>query len=223
MSYCARCGAYIPQDEKKCLACGYIDTSASAFGGAAAQAKAPEEDAHSYNNSESSRKPRFENEKKEDETVYYGEVVDGGEDSKWKNFYKKSGGAARRYSSDRKNRGNYSYDFGNRDAYRNFIDKDVLDNKNMAALSYFGILLLIPLLTKRNSPFVRFHLNQAISLFLARIGFMSLALLIAGGLGTFISSLAGVFTFGCAIAGVLSALRGKRKRLPIVGDFEVLK
>lgn len=28
MSYCKKCGAYIPEGEQKCLACGYRDSSA---------------------------------------------------------------------------------------------------------------------------------------------------------------------------------------------------
>lgn len=28
MSYCKNCGAYIPEGEQKCLACGYIDSTA---------------------------------------------------------------------------------------------------------------------------------------------------------------------------------------------------
>lgn len=223
MSYCARCGAYIPQDEKNCLACGYRDTSASRFGsGAATQARAPEENTYNTYNNYSKQEYRSENETKEDETVYYGEVVDSTENSKWQtNSQKSKGGATRRYSSGRTEE-RFEYEFEGREAYRDFIDKDVLENKGMAALSYFGILLLIPLLTRKNSPFVRFHLNQAISLFLARVALWAFALF-TGGLGAFLSAIGGIFTFGCAIAGIVNALGGKRTRLPIVGDFEVLK
>ena len=222
MSYCARCGAYIPQDEKNCLACGYRDTSASRFGsGAATQARASEENTYNTYNQYSNQEYHSEN--KGDKTVYDGEVVGSPESSKWQtNSQKSKGGATRRYSSGRTEEESFDYDFGSRETYRDFIDKDVLENKGMAALSYFGILFLIPLLTRKNSPFVRFHLNQAISLFLARVALWAFALF-TGGLGAFLPAIGRIFTFGCAIAGIVAALGGKRKRLPIVGDFEVLK
>jgi hypothetical protein len=44
--------------------------------------------------------------------------------------------------------------------------KDVEDNKLISILCYFGILLLIPLLTKPDSQFVKFHSNQGLVLFL---------------------------------------------------------
>ncbi len=222
MSYCARCGAYIPQDEKSCLACGYRDTSASRFGsGAATQARAPEENTYNTYNQYSNQEYHSEN--KEDKTVYYGEVVDSPGSSDGRRSSQKSrGGATRRYSSGRTDEENYGYEFGGRDAYRDFIDRDVLENKGMAALSYFGILFLIPLIARKDSPFVRFHLNQAISLFLARIALWAFAIF-TGGLGAALSALGGLFAFGCTVLGIVNALGGKRKRLPIVGDFEVLK
>ena len=38
--------------------------------------------------------------------------------------------------------------------------QDIADNKLLCILCYFGLLLLIPLLVKKDSPFVRFHCNQ---------------------------------------------------------------
>lgn len=46
---------------------------------------------------------------------------------------------------------------------------DVESNKVMAVLSYLGILVLIPLLGAKNSPFARFHTNQGLILCIATI------------------------------------------------------
>lgn len=225
MSYCARCGAYIPQGEDKCLACGYKDTSASRFGGAAAQARPREE--YNYKNDSENKNDRYgqndyrSRENGEDKKVYYGEVVDdnGGVDKR-RSSQKGRGGAARRYSSGRTEA--EDCEFEGRDAYRDFFDRDVLENKGMAALSYLGILFLIPLLTKKKSPFVRFHLNQGISLFAARI-LLWVTGALTGWLGGALMALGGIFLFGCSIFGIVNAVGGKRKKLPLIGDFDILK
>jgi uncharacterized membrane protein len=45
------------------------------------------------------------------------------------------------------------------------FDPDIEPNRLIAALSYFWILFLIPLLTKRDSKFVQFHAKQGLVLF----------------------------------------------------------
>ena len=46
---------------------------------------------------------------------------------------------------------------------------DVESNKAMAVLSYLGILVLVPLVGAKNSPFARFHTNQGLILCIATI------------------------------------------------------
>ena len=43
------------------------------------------------------------------------------------------------------------------------------DDKLMGALSYLGILVLIPLLTKKDSSFVQFHAKQGLVLFIGEV------------------------------------------------------
>ena len=51
-----------------------------------------------------------------------------------------------------------------------FQQEDVKKHKGMGVLSYFGILVLIPLLAgDKNSPYVRFHSNQGLVLFLVSV------------------------------------------------------
>ena len=48
-----------------------------------------------------------------------------------------------------------------------FDQKDVEENKFVAALSYLGILFLVPLLVKKDSPFAQFHAKQGLVLCIA--------------------------------------------------------
>lgn len=68
-----------------------------------------------------------------------------------------------------------------------FDAKDIADNKFVAALSYLGLLFLVPLLVKKDSPFAQFHAKQGLVLcigfflfsFIPVLGWLaSLALLI---------------------------------------------
>lgn len=45
-----------------------------------------------------------------------------------------------------------------------FDAKDIAENKYVAALSYIGILFLVPLLVKKESPFAQFHAKQGLVL-----------------------------------------------------------
>ena len=48
-------------------------------------------------------------------------------------------------------------------------DKDVEENKAIAALSYAWILCLVPLLGKRKSKFAQFHAKQGLVLFIIEL------------------------------------------------------
>ena len=62
---------------------------------------------------------------------------------------------------------------------------DVQQNRIFALLSYFGILLLIPMLARRESAFCRYHLNQGLVLFFADM----------------------ILNFVCGLIGILSILK----------------
>lgn len=97
---------------------------------------------------------------------------------------------------------------------------DVEENKGISILCYFSILLLIPLLVKPDSQFVKYHSNQGLVLFLFS--------LIAGAiakipfLGWF-GAVCGVFVFVCIILGIVNVCRGEMKELPIIGQIQILK
>ncbi len=90
-------------------------------------------------------------------------------------------------------------------------------DKIMLVLSYFGLLSLIPLLTVKDSEFVKFHAKQGIVLFAALV---ILALLnVIPVLGQIIYCVSFVGYLVCAIMGITKALKGERWAIPLISDI----
>jgi len=97
-------------------------------------------------------------------------------------------------------------------------NKDVEENKIWAVISYLGILCLIPLLAKKDSPFAQFHAKQGLVLFIAGVivGAVSALPLI----GWFVvAPLGSLFLLILAIMGIINAAKGEMKELPLIGQF----
>ena len=100
------------------------------------------------------------------------------------------------------------------------FDKDDIEkNKVMGLLAY--ILFFIPLLAAKDSPFARYHANQGLVLFLAAI--LSSVILIIPILGWIIAPILSILITVLAVIGIINALNGKAKELPIIGKFKILK
>lgn len=123
--------------------------------------------------------------------------------------------------------------------------KDIADNKTMAVLSYFGPLVLIPILAAKESRFARYHANQGLVLFIVDVAYgIVQAILMAilrgifpwnwnygllGGRGAIFSILSTVLSLVwivigiLAIIGVVNAVKGRAKALPVIGKIKILK
>ena len=94
-----------------------------------------------------------------------------------------------------------------------FDEKDITSNKYIAALSYFGIFCLVPLLLKHESAFAQFHAKQG------------LVLAIAFAVGSFVFwiPLIGWAAFLILVItdllGLVAVLRGRAWRIPVVQDI----
>ena len=116
----------------------------------------------------------------------------------------------------------------------------------MGVLSYFGILWLVPLVTGKHkgSQFIKQHLNQGIviSLLWVLVGAAAVALSFIrvsitqqswlGGTyqayenpwwALMVSALLAFLVAALAIFGIIAAVSGKRKELPIIGKFQLLR
>lgn len=111
---------------------------------------------------------------------------------------------------------------------------DIEGNKLMAVLSYLGILVLIPILAAKNSPFAKFHATQGLNLLIVSAAWSIVSGIIGAILGvigvTFLSVLWSIITwlvsiviFLTMVIGIINAAQGKAKELPIIGGFRILK
>lgn len=111
------------------------------------------------------------------------------------------------------------------DSTAQFDPQDIQNNKVMALLAYLGFLFLIPLLAAPNSRFARFHANQGIVLFI----FGAIASIIAGAtclipfVGWIIGGILGIFELVLMILGIVNAVNGQAKQLPLIGGITILK
>jgi uncharacterized membrane protein len=121
-------------------------------------------------------------------------------------------------------------------------EQDAQENKAISILAY--ILFFVPLLTgaHKTSPFAKYHTNQGTVLFLASLA-VSIVLGILFGIisailtATFawrallgFATLSGVVwlvyslaVLALVIIGILNAVNGKMKPLPVIGKFTIVK
>ena len=97
--------------------------------------------------------------------------------------------------------------------------QDIEKNKVMALLAY--IIFLIPLLAAKDSKFARFHTNQSLVLFLG--GIIASVVAVIPVIGWIVAPIAGLVITVLAIIGILNALNGRAKELPVIGKFKILK
>ena len=110
------------------------------------------------------------------------------------------------------------------------LKKDAEDNKIMGILAYLGILFLVPYLAAKESPFARFHANQGCILFIVEVAFyivmFILGMILPLGLYLIISLLyfvCGIGIFVLVILGIVNAIKGEKKELPLIGKYTILK
>jgi len=96
-------------------------------------------------------------------------------------------------------------------------NKDVEDNKVLAAISYIFILCLIPLLTKKDSPYVQFHAKQG--LILVVCWFIIWVVMIIPVLGWLVNFIGTILLVILSIMGIINALAGKKWELPYLGKY----
>ena len=84
------------------------------------------------------------------------------------------------------------------------------EQKVWGAISYLWILSLVALAARKNSPYVRFHANQGVLLFL-----VSIVSMVLGPIGVFVNVVVAV----AAIMGIIKSLQGEKWALPGVSGM----
>lgn len=118
------------------------------------------------------------------------------------------------------------------DTTAEFDKADIEQNKGMSILAYLGPLVLIPILAAKNSKFARYHSNQGLVLLLAAIAYgivygilSTIIYAISWRLGFIVSiiGLVSILFTVLAIIGIINAVNGRAKELPIIGKYKILK
>ena len=212
MAYCKSCGAYIPDGQTVCLACGYDENAGKQdhSGSAAAKAKAPENKntTRSGGNEkyrqvdsdflkqqlEEQRRRQQENSRKWAETEYAQRQK--AKEEQTRNFTSTSG----RSGSDVYH------------TVQSTMESDDV-GKVMAGLSYFSILFLLPYLFRDKDKFATYHAKQGMNLFAAGIIADIAGKLLGIGWFVWIARLYMIFK------GVSNVAKGEKKPLPYIGNL----
>jgi uncharacterized membrane protein len=102
-----------------------------------------------------------------------------------------------------------------------YSQEDINANKGMSVLAYF--IFFIPLLVEssKNSPYAKFHVNQGFLVFLVYIA--SVVINIIPILGWILSPILWIAGLVFLIMGVINALNGVGKELPLIGSITLIK
>ncbi len=90
-------------------------------------------------------------------------------------------------------------------------------NTGMAIIAYIGILVVIPLVTNKGDPFVKFHSKQGLVLLITWV--IANSLWAIPVFGWFASPIINLGCFILMIVGIMNAAGKQTKELPIIGQF----
>lgn len=114
--------------------------------------------------------------------------------------------------------------FDTEDLTGSFDTNDIEQNKAISAVAYIPILFIIPMLATP-SPYAKFHANQGLILTLTSI-ILNIASRILGFiltwvpiLPTLVNAVFSLTSLALLIIGIINAVQGKAKKLPIVGGL----
>lgn len=101
-----------------------------------------------------------------------------------------------------------------------YTSEDIEKNKVIAALAY--LIFFLPLLAAQDSSYARYHANQGLLLFILGFGGNTI-LTIIPILGWILIPFFSLFVIILAVMGILNAVNGKAKDLPLIGQYRILK
>ena len=107
------------------------------------------------------------------------------------------------------------------DSTADYSAADIENGKGLSVVAYIGILVLIPIFLANNNEFIRFHANQGLVLLIAGIAVNVVACIPL--VGWIVGLVGGIFCFVAMIIGIVNAVGGKAKELPLIGKLRILK
>ena len=100
------------------------------------------------------------------------------------------------------------------DKLEKYNEKQVMEGKIFAVLSYLSILCIIPLVLKKDNQFTLVHAKQGLVLFVMEVGVFIISVIFEWIFRPFI------FIFGVlSLWGIVEALRGRELKLPVISEI----
>lgn len=203
MAYCNQCGAYIPDGQTKCLACGFDLNEPRRAAGARQQEKSWAEQELEREKREQERQRKQEEYRQSAQEEYERRRAREEERRQRQEEYRRSAQQEQERRQTQRAGGSRPTAGGG--------ELSDLGARLLAMVSYFNFLWILPYLICPGNQFVRFHARQGFALFLFEI----VAGVVTGfvGLGWALN----LFGLFCAIKGIVGALSGRMEPLPLVG------
>ena len=199
MAYCKRCGAYIPDGQKTCLACGYKEET---------ERKAAEDRNKSgFAKEYSAEKARMERERRKlehDKQEF--------ERQRRKQQEENRNWANEEYEKRQRQREQASY---YADLYRKkqASEKKNIKHKALSILCYFSFFFIFPFVLCPEDEFAKFHAKQGMSLFIFSIISDVVSSIIPFGW------LLTMFRIYCIFKGIDNVRKDKMEPLPYIGKY----
>ncbi len=211
MSYCKKCGAYIPDGQDVCLACGFDEAGEKAnrkSDKAFAYAQLSEEERRA---AESARERAEQRRREQQEMNRKWAESEQRRRQQAEDFLRSQEEAARRSAEWEQSRSvneDGFYHLHRASANPGGQTKSTADSRTYAYLSYISFLCFLPSLLGVDDPFTRFHAKQGRKLF-----WVSLLLSWIPGL----NAIAWLLQVVLAVVGIKNVSNGVMAELPVVG------
>lgn len=206
MAYCKSCGAYIPDGQTACLACGYDETAEQKKTSGASAASAAAESSFSARKEKQQADSEFLRKQLEEQRRRQQE-----NSRKWAETE-----FAQRQKAKEQNRSFTDDTDRTASRYHETVRNTAQaqdSSKLFAGMSYFSFLFILPYLFKSDDKFATYHAKQGMNLFVAGIiGDIAGGLLGVGWLVT----LARIYMI---FRGVGNVMKDKKEPLPYIGNI----
>ncbi len=97
---------------------------------------------------------------------------------------------------------------------QSFSEENIIEGKIYAFSAYISVLCIIPLILKKNNPFVLAHGKQGLVLFIAQTAVWILSIVVP-----FLLAPLMFVIFALSFWGLMAAIKGKFVRLPIAANW----
>ena len=214
MPYCKSCGAYIPDGQIGCLACGF-DESVKQSHATEVQAKKSEQNEEMREILERHRKLQQEKNKQWAESEKARREQQA-ENRRWaqeeyaRRQAEREVEAEQRAQEERERR---EQERRRRESYEPYRASSSTGNTALAALSYLSVLFVLPFFLTPDDQFARYHAKQGLRLFI----FSAIADIIGSifPIGWILS----LFRIYCIFKGISNAVNGRKEPLPYIGTI----